>query len=182
MLHQPIIELLRELEFVAGLSPAALAELAAISHFREWAGGAIVFREGTECEELFLVVAGEVALDMHVPSRGAVRILTVGAGEMLGWSALIGNGRMTATATVVQPVSVIAIPGPALRSLCETNHDLGYQVMRTMAVALSRRLLATRLQLLDLFSHDVRPAPLSPAKQTSPRVTISSPVQEHDSP
>lgn len=160
MSSRPLIDELGELRFTAGLSSRTIADLAGIARRCEFPGGEIVFREGDACRELFLVSTGHVALDMQVPPRGTVRILTVGAGEMLGWSTLIGNGHMTTSATAVDRVSAIAISGPALQSLCDKDPELGYQMMRNMAIALSRRLLATRLQLLDLFSHDALPAPL----------------------
>lgn len=150
---RPLVELLEELRFTAQLSPKTRADVAGISVAREFAAGSIIFREGAECHELFVLTAGHVALDMHVPARGAVRILTVGPGEMLGWSAVVSEGRMTATGTALDQVSTIAISGPRLKDLCNSDHALGYQVMRQMAVELSRRLLATRLQLIDLFSH-----------------------------
>jgi len=70
---------------------------------------------------------------------------------MLGWSALFADGQMTATATVLEATCTIAFPGRMLRELCDHNHELGYRIMRQAALALSQRLLATRLQLLDLF-------------------------------
>lgn len=95
---------------------------------------------------------------MNVPGRGAVRILTLGPGEMAGWSALLDQGKMTASAVAVQDSEVIVAAADKLRQLCETNHDFGYHLMRQMAAALSERLVATRLQLLDLFA-DAPPAP-----------------------
>jgi CRP-like cAMP-binding protein len=60
---------------------------------------------------------------------------------------------MTATATALETVRAIAIDGPQLRTLCQQRTDIGYHVMARMAEALSHRLTATRLQLLDLYAH-----------------------------
>ena len=144
--------LLENIRFAAGLPQQTLTELQAIGELHTYPAGDVIFRENGECDDFFLVASGHVALDMHVAGRGQVRILTVGPGEMLGWSALFGNGQMTATATVLEAVCTIAFPGRALRELCDENHELGYRIMRQAAMALSQRLLATRLQLLDLFS------------------------------
>ncbi len=46
----------------------------------------------------------------------------------------------------------VAISGLELRQLCNTDFEVGYHVMGQVASALSQRLLATRLQLLDLFA------------------------------
>jgi CRP-like cAMP-binding protein len=123
-----------------------MARLEAIA---EWD---VLFREGAPSQDLFLVQSGFFALDMFVPARGRITILTVGPGELLGWSALLGEGAMTATATAVENSQVIGLPGDKLRTLCNVDHEFGYSLMRHLAVALSQRLLATRLQLLDLFA------------------------------
>jgi CRP-like cAMP-binding protein len=140
------------LRFAAGLPPQTLVELAGIATDQVFAARSVIFREGARCPDVFIVQTGNVALDMHVPGRGAVRILTVGEGELLGWSALLGDGHMSATATALDDTRLVAISGVKLRKLCESNHDVGWHVMQQMAQALSQRLVATRLQLLDLFA------------------------------
>ena len=140
------------LRFAAGLPPPVLAELAALAVPRTFGPRAIIFREGTACEEVYLVESGHVALDMNVPGRGLIRILTVGEGELLGWSALLGDGVMTATATALEETKLVVLPGAALRDLCQRNHEIGFRIMQQVARALSQRLVATRLQLLDLFA------------------------------
>ena len=36
--------------------------------------------------------------------------------------------------------------------LCAANHEFGFHLMQRLASSLSKRLVATRLQLLDLFA------------------------------
>jgi CRP-like cAMP-binding protein len=140
------------LRFAAGLPPAVLAELAGVAREQVIAARSVIFAENAICPDVFIVQTGHVALDMHVPGRGAVRILTVGEGELLGWSAILGDGQMTATATAIDETRLVVISGTRLRELCETNHEIGRHVMQQVAKALSQRLVATRLQLLDLFA------------------------------
>lgn len=160
-----VFQALRELRFAEGLSASSLTRLSEIAELRASQAGSILFREGAAADELCFVSTGRVALDMHVNGRGAVRILTVGAGEMLGWSAFVGGHTMTATATVVNDVQLVVIPALALRRLCETDHEVGYQIARQMAAALSKRLIATRFQLLDLFSHPDAALPIAPPER-----------------
>jgi CRP-like cAMP-binding protein len=70
---------------------------------------------------------------------------------------------MTATATALEPVRTVAFDGEKLRSLCDQQPDIGYHLMNQLAVALSRRLLATRLQLLDVFAGHVSVLEANPA-------------------
>jgi CRP-like cAMP-binding protein len=143
--------LLRLAHFFDDLSEDDLKKIADLAMLEQWAAGKVLFREGLVSENLFLINQGTVALDMQIPQRGQVRILTIGPGEVLAWSALLSDQRMTAMATVLEEATLISIPGPKLKELCESDPGVGYAVMRRIAVTLAHRLLATRLQLLDLF-------------------------------
>ena len=143
---------LSQLEFTSPLPAEVHDRIAGCSQEQAISAGQVVFREGEENHKLYLIVSGRVALDMHVPGRGPVRILSLGPGDMLAWSALLGNGRMTATATALEETRLIATGVECLRTVCEADPVVGHALMRQMAVALSRRLVATRLQLLDLFA------------------------------
>ena len=83
---------------------------------------------------------------------GGLPVLTLEAGDLLGWSGLVDSTQVTATAIAVQDTRAIALPADRLKALCQEDHDIGYEIMRRVAVALSRRLVATRLQLLDMFA------------------------------
>ena len=114
--------------------------------------GAILFREGGPADAIWVVCSGSLALDIQVPSRGAVPVLTLGPRDMLGWSALVGDGAMTTTATVTADAQLLRLPAGKLRTLCDSDHTLGYAVMGNLARALANRLRGTRLQLLDLYA------------------------------
>lgn len=116
--------------------------------------GTVLFREGEPSDSFYVVHSGHVALDMTVPTRGPIRLLTVGPGEIVAWSALVSDGRMTTSATAVDEVRAVEFSGTALLRRCEMQPELGYRLMRRLAAALAKRLLATRLQMLDLFSAD----------------------------
>jgi CRP-like cAMP-binding protein len=114
--------------------------------------GACLFTEGDSYPHFQVILEGHVRLEMNVPSRGRMPILTLGPGEILGWSAALSGGAMTATATALDQVRTLSISGDKLRQLCDAQPEVGYHFMKQLAAALSRRLLATRLQLLDLFA------------------------------
>lgn len=145
---------LGEVAFSAELSDNVLEAIAAIAQAVNYPAGATIFREGSVDHHLYLIASGHVALEMHVPGHNRVRLLSLGPGDMLAWSSLLGEGRMTASAMAVEPTELIAIPARSLLDLCAAHPQTGYEVMQQMSLALAKRLLATRLQLLDLFSVD----------------------------
>lgn len=143
-----------DLKFTSGWPGTAIAELTAMARYVEFSPGEVIFHQGAEHDLLYLLCSGRVGLDMYVPARGGQRILTLSRGELLAWSALLSNDRhMTATATALEQVRAIAIHAPQLKALCEREHEVGYRVMQWLSGALAHRLTATRLQLLDLYSH-----------------------------
>ena len=139
--------------FVEGWPPDVVNEFVAISQWVEYPARATVFDQGASNHNLYFICSGLVGLDMRVPARGSVRILTLSRGELLAWSALVGDGQMTATATALEPVRAISVDGSRLRDLCQRRPEIGYHVMSRLAVSLAHRLTATRLQLLDLYAH-----------------------------
>jgi CRP-like cAMP-binding protein len=160
MMRFSVEEALRTLTFSASLPDAVNEQLAALASIEQHVPGALLFREGSVHDGFSIIVEGHVGLLMNVPGRGDVRILSLGAGDVLAWSALLAHGRMTAAAVAASEVRLLTFRGAELRQLCESNHEVGFHVMHRVADALSRRLLATRLQLLDLFAH--QPPPIDP--------------------
>lgn len=152
MSQASITEQLATLNFTQDLPESVRDALAKIASERTLAPGDVACREGQSTKELFLIVSGHVGLDMFVPGRGQVRILTLRSGEVLSWSAIVGNHGATATGTALDKTHVIVFHDDDLTRLCQTNHHVGYLVMRELAKAISRRLVSTRLQLLDLFA------------------------------
>lgn len=140
--------------FGAGLSPEAVARLAGIASVRTVEPGTELTREGQLTEALGIVLTGRVALRTLVPERGMVTILTVEPGDVVGWSALVAPHRATSAAIAIEPVELLELPGEALRSLLRSDHALAASVYPRVLGVVSRRLSATRLQLLDLFARE----------------------------
>ena len=94
-----------------------------------------------------------VALEVQSPGRGALIIETLGSGEVAGWSWLFEPHIWQFDGRVVSSARVIGFDGACLRGKCEEDHELGYQLMRRFAGAVTERLQATRLQLLDVYGN-----------------------------
>ncbi len=157
-------------EFISGLPSESVSKLDKIAREELFPPGSQLFAEAIEHPDLHIILQGHVRLEMTIPPRGRQPLLSLGPGDILAWSAVLSDGRMTASAIALDSVRTASIPGRLLRGLCEADPELGYQVMKQLAAALSRRLFATRLQLLDLFQeHEpVRDANLSSTAAPDP--------------
>jgi CRP-like cAMP-binding protein len=101
---------------------------------------------------LYVVEEGRVAIEITVPGRGREIILTVGPGEVFGWSSIFHQRPKTASARVVERTKAVGLDASRLRELCDADSRLGYILTRRILEVVSERLRATRMQLLDIYS------------------------------
>ena len=124
-----------------------------ISRIYRFEPGQSIFHEGSKEDYLYIVIEGRVAIEMTLPGRGRVRILTVEPMDEVGWSSVTPVVRQrTAGARAVLPSRLVAINAEGLRRICDEDHDVGYIFMNHMVNVVAGRLLTTRLQLIDMFS------------------------------
>lgn len=154
MSSSELLVLLRKVQMFEGLTEEHLQQLALISRGVDMPQAAVVFREGDLATSVYLVVRGRVSLEICAPSVGCKRFQTVHEGELLAWSPILENDRLTATARTLAPTRLIEIGGEDIRALFDEYPRLGHQFMRCAALALCKRLSATRLQLLNLYGDE----------------------------
>src|SRR5207245_8804479 len=77
----------------------------------------VIFREGDRGDWLYVVVEGQVEVHRSVPGRGDVTLRTLGAGECLGESALVGESARTATVWTRSSGNLLAVVRRAFLAL-----------------------------------------------------------------
>ena len=137
--------------FVAEFSPRAQAEVFAEAEMVQHKVATTIFREGDRGQYLFIIKSGQVVLKSSLPPKGRRSILTVGPGELFSWSALVEPRIENASARASVDTEALRVGGGTLMKLCEEDSSLGFEVYRTLAKVISSRLIATRLQFLDVF-------------------------------
>jgi CRP-like cAMP-binding protein len=151
---QELISALQTIPWFQGISQEHFDKLASISSIIELEAGEKLFQQGDKQDYLYVIIKGRVAVEIAIPGRGRARIYTAEPTEMLGWSSVTPVVRQrTAGAVTVLPSVLIRMKAEDLQKLCDENHSFGYVVMRRIANVAASRLLVTRLQLLDMFSH-----------------------------
>jgi CRP/FNR family transcriptional regulator, cyclic AMP receptor protein len=141
--------LLAEHPFSRSLAPQHLHRLVGCASNVRFEAGAFICREGAPADAFYLIREGQVALETTGPTP--LTILTIDAGEVLGWSWLFEPYRWQFDARAVEATRAIALDARCLRDKCETDHDFGYALLKQFALMVVRRLSATRLQLLNAY-------------------------------
>jgi CRP/FNR family transcriptional regulator, cyclic AMP receptor protein len=114
--------------------------------------GTYILKEGDPANTFYLIREGKVAVEVFAPQRKPIIVATLSVGELLGWSWLLPPFQWRFHARAIDGVRAIALDGKCLRTKCEENHDLGYEVLKRFAQIMEQRLEATRLQLLDVYA------------------------------
>jgi CRP-like cAMP-binding protein len=117
--------------------------------------GSYIFREGEEAHQFYIIRHGKVALEIVAPQRGPLIVETLDEGDILGWSWLIPPYNWHFDARAIDLTRAIALDGKCLRTKCEEDHHLGYELLKRFAHIMEQRLEATRLQLLDIYGNNV---------------------------
>jgi CRP/FNR family transcriptional regulator, cyclic AMP receptor protein len=150
MATMSVLELLEKQPFVKGFEPEQVRKLATLARQVQFSANEIIFREGDERAEFYLIVSGLVALE--IASEGqALRVETLDAGDELGWSAVLMDRGKLFQARALEKVGALLFQGGDLRALCEADTAFGYAMMLRLLAVVSERLQATRVQVLDMY-------------------------------
>jgi len=111
----------------------------------------VIFREGEKANEFYLIRTGKVALQLFADRRGPLTILTLEEGDVLGWSWLSPPYHWKFTARALETTRAISLDGKCIREKAETDHDLGYELLKRFVHVIEERVRATTLQLLNVY-------------------------------
>ena len=150
-MKEPLLATLRHHPFVAEFEPRHLEKLATLVREVRFERDQVLFREGDETRDFYLIVTGLVAIEIVAPGH-VFRVQTLFAGDELGWSALLmGRGKQFQARTL-ERVDALVFDGDALIDACHEDTQFGFLLMQRLLAVVAERLQATRLQLLDMYS------------------------------
>jgi CRP-like cAMP-binding protein len=152
-----LLAVLQNQPFVRDFGAREVERLADLAKAVRFERNHVLFREGDDCSQFYLIVSGLVALEIATPAR-AFRIDTLTAGDELGWSSVLIDQAKLFQARTLEDVEALMFEGADLRAMCEQDTAFGYALMRRLLGVVSGRLQATRLQVLDMYWPDAKRA------------------------
>lgn len=148
----PPIEALKSIPWFLDFNSKQLERLADISAIIELQAGETLFCEGDRVDNMYIILEGQIGVDMMVPAHGSQRIYVAEPLDILGWSKMTPVVRQRVASTVaITYARLVVINGDDLAALCEEDHHIGYVVTRRLANVVAVNLLHTKLQLMDLI-------------------------------
>jgi len=136
----------------AGLEPATLDRLAAVSRSNSWKTGAYLFHRGDDGDHMVALTEGRVRLSLGSAQGKELVIRHATAGEVLGELALLDGEPRSADARVLEPASGIVIARAGFLATAKDRPDLGLALARH----LSRHLRNTNFQMESIAIYDLQ--------------------------
>lgn len=112
-----------------------------------------LFREDAPADRFWLVHAGAVAVDLHVPGRGDVVVDRVGAGGVVGWSWLLPAYRWRFGAVVADDIRAVEFDAAGVRAVIAEHPALGRELELRFLGVVAGRLEAARHRLVELYAY-----------------------------
>ena len=126
-MKESVLEMLRHHPFVAEFEPRHVEKLATLAKEIRFERDQILFREGDECSEFYLIVTGLIALEIAAPGH-TFRVQTLFAGDELGWSALLMGSGKHFQARTLERVDALAFEGGGAPGSMQGGHALWLHV------------------------------------------------------
>ena len=143
-------EALLQVDVFSDLPATDLAALSPRMWPRSYAKDQLIYRQGTDAAELFLLRQGRVEL-YHLTRQGKrLKLGQIRPGMFFGEAATLGRTIYLSTAEAAEPSQVLALGRPALDQLLREQRT----ITKYLAQALSRRLLLSELRLVAFAYHD----------------------------
>lgn len=135
-----------------GLKAEYLDALAACADAASWQPDHYLFQQGGPADAFYLIESGQAAIEVFTSRCQRMRIQTLHAGELLGWSWLFPPYLWHFDALALSRVEALRFDARAVRALCEQDHDLGYRLQQRFMPLIIARLQSTRLQMAEFYA------------------------------
>lgn len=143
---------LQETKFLRDMPQEYVEQIANISQIRDFDEYDVVLREGQLAENLYLIASGNVHLESAIGGGHYKHILTLGPGDLVGCSSLLGEC-YTMRARTPDSARLVEINVEHLLAICNRDPAFGFEFMHRAVAALVKRLNKTRGQLLEAQGH-----------------------------
>jgi CRP-like cAMP-binding protein len=143
---------LRACALFQSLPADRLRRVAEIATHRDLPAGALVFREGEQGDEMYVVVAGKVRISKRVAGVGEEALGILEPGSHFGEMAMVDDSPRSADAIAHTACALAVIRRDALEQLMFVDKDLAYDLLWTFLRTLSARLRETNEKIMAFFA------------------------------
>jgi len=132
------VQILAKLPVFLGLVQEEYYKVLRMCSSKSLLAGETVFNQGDDASSLFILLAGEI--DINIEGKGTVHVML--AGEIMGEIGLVCKTTRSATAVTRNEVVMLELQAETLHEMVQKNPHIGYVIMRNIAGILGNRVLS----------------------------------------
>lgn len=133
-------DVLRALPVFSELSLDELRAVHTLADRVTFAPGEVLIEQNQEGRALYVLVDGQVKVEVFAPDKPPTEVARLGTGASLGEMAMVDQAPASARVTAVEEVSAFRFPLDRLDAHLQSDPRAGYKVMRVLGRILSTRL------------------------------------------
>ena len=141
-----ILETLKRSELFLGLENIDIEKIVDLPSCRvtEYGDEGIIFREGEEAKDFYVLEEGKVSLVLKIPAsasgdREHTEWRTITRGGIFGWSALVPPHIRIGASISKGDSRIVCLNGEELRTLFDSDKQVGYEVMKSLVRVIGSR-------------------------------------------
>lgn len=143
---------LKKIHFLQDLPDEILEKISPHARRAVFETDTILIRQNEIQCLVHMLVAGKICLNARSDTGRVLTLDEIEPGQSFGLSALFGQSSATFTAVCTQPCDIIVLSGDLMARLFETDHRIGYAVMRRVAQLFKGRMTKHTGQFLHSLS------------------------------
>ncbi len=128
--------------FLESLSATGREVLKELLQDEYYPANALIFREGTPGDVLYIICSGRVAIIKDLESETPILLAHRGAGQVLGEMSLLESRPHSASVVAVEDVHLLRLTRADLQMLIVEQPGVGVEILRALSYILSTRLRA----------------------------------------
>ncbi|MBN1260383.1 MAG: cyclic nucleotide-binding domain-containing protein [Anaerolineae bacterium] len=135
-------QVLRNADLFADLNEIHLDLVLMVCEEVTYADGAVIFRQDSSGDALYIIASGEVQVVLEPEQEAAapVELAVLKPYETFGETILVEEGHRTATARCLTQTTLLRLPRGRVVRLTNDYPEIGFRIMRRMAADLTRKL------------------------------------------
>ncbi|MDT8449537.1 MAG: Crp/Fnr family transcriptional regulator [Wenzhouxiangellaceae bacterium] len=152
MTSSSIRKVLADAPVFAGLKDEFIDRLAASAGEIRIDNGTCLFRAGDAAAHFYLLVDGEVSIEIPAVSGPKLQVQRLTPVRVLGWSWLLPPFKWSFNALAETDCTLLEFDGEAVLAACEADPAFGYEVIKRFSALMAERLDAAHRKMMEQWT------------------------------
>jgi len=150
-MDRPLVDILRAHDYFSDMREQHFAQVVNCAGWASYNQGDLLMASGEPADAFYIVLEGQVLLELSAANSVPVTLHTARPGEVIGWSWVIPPYTSRRQAVAASAVQAARFDAVRLRERCRADHTFGLDLMRRSIHVMTRRLAETRRKVLEFY-------------------------------